>query len=64
MEVFTVETFGTTCPHGKGKLISAEGDKFEGQFRYGRREGKGKLIRADGRVFEGEFKNDTLVKNK
>ena len=45
-------------PHGKGKLITKEGDVFEGTFVNGEGEGFFKVRYADGETFEGYFKKN------
>ena len=47
-------------PNGRGMVIYANGDKFEGRFKLGRKHGKGMLFRADGEIYEGVWRNDQL----
>ena len=42
---------------GEGTLISAQGDKYKGQFRDGQKHGFGIEILADGSRYEGSFVN-------
>ena len=44
-------------PHGKGKLVFANSDIFEGTFVDGRIEGEGKF-RSGGNVYEGIFSDE------
>jgi hypothetical protein len=42
--------------HGKGILISPEGDRYDGQFKYDLVHGEGIYIWGDGVRSEGEFR--------
>ena len=46
------------CQNGKGTRYLADGDRYEGDFRFGARDGNGTLFFADGRRYEGEFADD------
>ena len=39
--------------HGPGKLILPSGDKYEGEWRMGKKHGIGKLIKSSGEIFHG-----------
>ncbi len=41
-------------PHGKGTMLYANGDKFEGEMDYGER-AKGTFTQASGKVYRGTF---------
>jgi hypothetical protein len=41
--------------HGEGRLYSADGDYFVGQFKYNQFDGKGKLEYSSGDVYKGEW---------
>ena len=47
---------------GQGTLIYTDGEKFVGEFEYGRPHGQGTLTYADGEKFVGEFKNGKPIK--
>ena len=40
---------------GRGTMVHADGNMYEGQWRAGERHGRGKFTYADGDVYEGEF---------
>ena len=48
---------------GTAKVVSKNGDKFEGEFRYGQRF-KGKLVKINGETFDGEFRDDNFFRGK
>ncbi len=43
--------------HGEGIYDWNNGDKYEGQFRFGKRHGKGDFVWANGDTFKGEYRN-------
>ena len=45
---------------GQGKLVSFEGEIFEGQFQEGKKNGVGKLIFVNKETYEGTWKNDLM----
>ncbi|CAE7352668.1 PIP5K6 [Symbiodinium natans] len=45
------------CWNGKGSKVSADGDRYEGDFKDGVADGKGKKFYFDGDSYEGDFKN-------
>ena len=48
-------------PHTKNEIGMMEwpnGDKYEGQFRHGKRHGQGKRINADGSTYVGSYEED------
>jgi len=45
-------------------LQSADGSRFEGEFREGRRNGEGVLRQGDGTVYKGLFEEDRLVERR
>lgn len=49
------------CINGQGTYIWADGQKYEGQFKKGKRDGKGSHFRADGSKYVGQFKNDRPI---
>jgi hypothetical protein len=50
-----------TLKHGNGKLVYANGDVYEGQFKNDKRYGQGKLTAQNGSVQEGIWSNDKLT---
>ena len=48
--------------HGRGIYVWANGDRYEGEWRDGKRTGWGTHTSANGKVKEGEWKNDKLVR--
>ena len=42
-------------PHGKGKMIFANGDEFVGYYHHGEQHGKGCFTFANGNMFRGEY---------
>jgi len=40
---------------GRGTMVSATGDMYEGQWRAGKRHGHGKMTYATGDVYEGQY---------
>ena len=40
---------------GRGAMVSASGDMYEGQWLAGKRHGQGKMTYATGDVYEGEY---------
>ena len=44
--------------HGRGILIKANGDKYEGQWQNDKANGNGKLIYSNGDIYEGEWVDD------
>ena len=47
-----------TLRHGRGVHTCANGDRYEGQWRYDRRDGTGKMTFVRGLKYEGEWKDD------
>ena len=45
-------------PEGRGTMVFASGDMYEGQWLAGERQGRGKLTNATGNVYEGEWAKD------
>ena len=45
-------------PEGRGAMVYASGDMYEGQWQAGLRYGRGKSTSATGNVYEGEWVND------
>ena len=41
-------------------MLLVAGNRYEGEFRDGKRNGKGVLLRADGARYEGDWKNDRM----
>lgn len=41
--------------HGQGKLTTAEGECYDGEFAFGLKEGRGKQVFRDGAVYEGSW---------
>ncbi|HNU91976.1 MAG TPA: hypothetical protein PKO25_08895 [Spirochaetota bacterium] len=46
------------CKNGKGVLIYASGNRYEGDFKDGKFDGKGVIIFTNGARYEGDWKND------
>ena len=46
-------------PEGRGVMVYASGDMYEGQWKAGKREGQGTTRYAIGNVYEGQYKADT-----
>ncbi len=51
------ETLGN-FRHGKGTHTCANGDCYEGNWKYDKRDGKGKMTFKDGLMYEGDWKED------
>jgi len=49
-----------TVENGKGYLIFADGNCYDGDLKGGHRNGKGTLTWADGRKYVGEYKDDNM----
>lgn len=47
-----------------GKYYFTNGDKYDGEWLYDKRNGKGKLVFANGGYFEGSFKDDEIYDGK
>ncbi len=47
--------------NGKGKLIYASGDIFEGEWLNDKADGKGIYYHINGAKYEGEWKDDKYV---
>ena len=45
----------------QGKIIYANGDKFEGHFSSGQIEEKGKLTCVNGAMYDGEWKHSQVM---
>jgi hypothetical protein len=45
-------------PEGRGVMVYASGDMYEGEWRAGKREGQGTVRYAIGDVYEGQYKAD------
>ena len=43
---------------GRGKLVMANGDTYEGEFKAGRMDGYGRMQYSDGDSYEGDWKHD------
>ena len=50
------ETNAAGQREGRGKLVWADGDVYEGEWKAGKKEGRGIYRCADGDVYEGEWK--------
>ena len=50
------------CNNGFGKYVFSSGNKYEGNFKDGRREGAGTFYYAQGNIFEGDWHNNKMVK--
>ena len=48
-------------PHGKGRIVWANGDSYEGDFVHNIREGVGSYVFASGTVYSGEFYNNKMT---
>lgn len=48
------------CPQGPGKILTAEGHEYEGEWYRGARHGQGKMHFSDGSWFEGEWEDDFM----
>ena len=44
--------------HGNGTYIYANGDKYVGEWKNGKKDGQGTYTFVDGRIISGEFKKD------
>tara|TARA_B100001123_G_C15301358_1_gene1021156 strand:- start:49 stop:1317 length:1269 start_codon:yes stop_codon:yes gene_type:complete len=53
-----VGDFKNNMPHGQGTFTSPEGEKYYGEWNFGKNEGYGTKIWKDGRKYTGSFKND------
>ena len=48
--------------NGPAKLLSAKGDKFQGQYKDGVGHGMGTTVKSDGEVVNGEYRNGVLIR--
>ena len=46
--------------HGFGEIILANGEKYEGEYKYGKKDGYGKYTYPDGKINEGIFENPSI----
>ncbi|CAK9113383.1 Radial spoke head 10 homolog B [Durusdinium trenchii] len=46
--------------HGRGTLIYAGNERYEGDWVYGKREGHGRFTYQDGAIFEGNWQEDRI----
>ena len=44
---------------GTGKFIWSNGDKYEGDWKNGKKNGQGTIFYQDGSKLEGEFRDDS-----
>ncbi len=44
------------------QIYRANGNRFEGQFKFEKKNGQGMIVYADGIIKKGEWKDDELVK--
>lgn len=44
--------------NGYGRLIHADGDAYEGEWKNDKAHGKGKYIHLDGAIYDGEWLDD------
>jgi hypothetical protein len=49
---------GTTPVDGRGSMIYSNGDRYDGEFRNGKRNGCGTFTFANGRSYVGQFRDD------
>ena len=54
--VGTLDSHGNIT--GNGTYYYSNGDRYEGEFKDGKRHGKGSVYYVDGQRYEGDFKND------
>lgn len=55
-DMYEGDTDAQGARHGVGKLTSADGDTYEGQWRSNFKDGHGVYVEADGHRYEGEFR--------
>jgi hypothetical protein len=48
------------CKNGQGIMTYANGDKYDGQFKDGKKHGQGTLTFANGHKYIGQFKDDAM----
>lgn len=44
--------------HGKNRVVTKEGDEYDGLWRHGKRWGEGRQVFSNGDIYEGTFEND------
>lgn len=44
-------------PDGHGLELYSDGSKYEGGFRFGKKEGRGQFVWKDGTFYTGQFEN-------
>jgi hypothetical protein len=44
--------------HGKGRMTHADGNIYQGDFKYDKANGQGILMNVDGAFYDGEWKDD------
>lgn len=52
-----IGTFTDAFPNGHGYYRYANGSRYEGDIRMGKRSGSGEMLYADGNTYKGEWKN-------
>lgn len=55
---FTVMIDEQVLPHGRGRMTFADGEVFEGEWKFGERHGLGTIKYTNGQTFEGTWMND------
>ena len=46
--------------NGKGIMSYADGDKYDGDWKDGKKNGKGIMSYADGEKYDGDWKDDKI----
>ena len=57
-DVFTGQLDGDGGRHGKGTMVYANGDKYEGEWYCHEKNGKGTMVYANGDKYEGDWQSE------
>ena len=49
-------------PHGIGKMVSASGETYEGEFKNGLRSGLGVYTKNNGKIYQGQFVDNQILR--